>query len=71
MNRFFVQRNPRFADAPGKRVVLGEEESREMLGALGFGARQLALRAIEKFGPETIAPEFKEPATAAASDRSA
>lgn len=68
VNRFFIQRNPRFADALGKRVVLGEEERREMLGTLGFGARQLDLRAIEKFGLETIAPEFKVSAAAAAPD---
>ena len=68
VNRFFVQRNPRFADALGKRVVLGEEESREMLGALGFCARQLDLRAIGKFGLKTIEPKFKEPSTVAASD---
>ena len=55
-------------NALGKRVVLGEEESREMLGALGFCARQLDLRAIGKFGLETIEPKFKEPSTVAASD---
>lgn len=49
-------------------MVLGEEESREMLCALGFSARQLDLHAIAKFGLETIAPEFKEPAPANSSD---
>lgn len=68
VNRFFVQRNARFADALGKRVVICEEDKREMLGALGFGARQLDLRAIEKFRFETIEPEFKEPATTPAPD---
>ena len=63
VNRFFIQRNPRFADDLGKRVVLGEDERREMLGTLGYCARQVDLRAIKKFGLETIAPEFKEPET--------
>jgi len=60
VNRFFIQRNPRFADDLGKRVVLREQDTREMLGTLGYCARQLDLRAIKKFGLETIKPEFKE-----------
>ena len=59
VNRFFIQRNPRFADGLGKRVVLGEKDRREMLGTLGYCARQLDARAIKKFGLETIEPEFK------------
>jgi hypothetical protein len=59
VNRFFIQRNPRFAGDLGKRVVLYEEDRREMLGTLGYCARQLDVRAIEKFGLETIEPEFK------------
>src|SRR5690348_393142 len=50
VNRFFIQRNPQLADDLGKRVVLGERVSREMLGTLGYCARQLDLRAIKKFG---------------------
>jgi hypothetical protein len=68
VNRFFIQRNSRFADALGRRVDFGEEERREMLGALGFCARQVDLRAIQKFGLETIEPEIKESATPAAPD---
>jgi hypothetical protein len=60
VNRFLIQRNPRFAHDLGKRIVLGEEESREMLGTLGYCARQFDLRAIEKFGLQTMEPEFKE-----------
>ena len=60
VNRFFIQRNQRFANDLGKRIVLGEEERREMLGTLGYCARQLDLRAIKKFGLKTIEPEFKE-----------
>jgi hypothetical protein len=57
VNRFFIQRNPRFAEDLGKRVVLGEQDRRDMLGTLGYCARQLDLRAIKKFGLETIEPE--------------
>jgi hypothetical protein len=60
VNRFFIQRNPRFANDLGKSVVLGEQERREMLSTLGYWARQLDVRAIKKFGLETIEPEFKE-----------
>jgi hypothetical protein len=35
VNRFFIQRNPRFANDLDKRVVLGEPERREMLSTLG------------------------------------
>jgi hypothetical protein len=59
VNRFFIQRNPRFADDLGKRVVLGKDESRDMLGTLGYCARQLDIRAVKKFGLTTIQPEFK------------
>ena len=59
-NRFLIQRNPRYAHDFGKRIVLGEEESREMLSTLGYCARQLDLRAIKKFGLQTTEPEFKE-----------
>jgi hypothetical protein len=62
VNRFFIQRNPRFAEDLGKCVVLSEQERREMLSTLGYCARQLDLRAIKKFGLETIEPEFKESA---------
>jgi hypothetical protein len=62
VNRFFIQRNPQFADDLGKRVVLSEQETGEMLGTLGYCARQLDIRAIKKFGLETIEPEFKESA---------
>ena len=62
VNRFFIQRNPRFADDLGKRVVLEKEFSREMLGTLGYCARQLDIRAIKKFGLATIEPEPGEPA---------
>ncbi len=62
VNRFFIQRNPRFADDLGKRVVLGAGDREEMLSTLGYCARQLDLRAIKKFGLETIKPEFKKSA---------
>ena len=62
VNRFFIQRNPRFANDLGKRVVFGEQNREEMLGDLGYCARQLDLRAIKKFGLETIEPRFKESA---------
>jgi hypothetical protein len=71
VNRFFIQRNPRFADDLGKRVVLGEEDRREMLGTLGYCARQLDVRAIEKFGLETTEPEFKESADVPSPDGAA
>jgi hypothetical protein len=57
VNRFFMQRNPRFADDLGKRVVLSDEERGEMLNTLGYCARQLDVRAIKKFGLETIEPK--------------
>jgi hypothetical protein len=62
VNRFFIQRHPQFAEDLGKRVVLDEQERREMLSTLGYRARQLDLRAIKKFRLETIAPQFKESA---------
>jgi len=68
VNRFFIQRNPRFAGDLGKRVVLGEQGTREMLGTLGYCARQLDLRAIKKFGLETIDPEVKESANVPSPD---
>jgi hypothetical protein len=71
VNRFFIQRNPRFADGLGKRVVLSEEERREMLSTLGYCLRQLDVRAIKKFGLETIEPEFKESAKAPSPDGAA
>lgn len=71
VNRFFIQRNPRFADDLGKRVVLSEEERREMLSTLGYCARQVDLRAAKKFGLETIKPEFKESANVPSPDDAA
>jgi hypothetical protein len=71
VNRFFIQRNPRFAGDLGKRVVVSEKDSREMLGTLGYCARQLDARAIKKFGLETIEPEFKESADIASHDGTA
>jgi hypothetical protein len=59
VNRFFIQRNRRFADDLGKRVVVSEQERREMLSTLGYCTGQLDVRAIKKFGLETIEPEFK------------
>src|SRR3984957_14714578 len=50
VNRFFIQRNPRFAKDLGKRVVLSKEDSQDMLGTLGYCARQLDIRAVKKFG---------------------
>jgi hypothetical protein len=57
VNRFFIQRNPRFANDLGKRVVLSKEDSQDMLGTLGYCARQLDIRAVKKFGLATIEPE--------------
>lgn len=71
VNRFFIQRNPRFADDLGKRVVLSEEERREMLSTLGYCARQLDVRAIKKFSLEAIEPEFKESANVPSPDGAA
>lgn len=68
VNRFFIQRNPRFADDLGKRVVLDEKDSQKMLGTLGYCARQLDLRAIKKFGLATVEPELKESTDVASSD---
>jgi len=48
--------------------VLGEEERREMFGTLGYGARQLDLRAIKKFALDTIEPEFRESASVPSPD---
>jgi hypothetical protein len=61
INRFFIRRNARFADDLGKRVVLSRDDSREMLGTLGYCARQLDIRAVKQFGLATIEPEPKEP----------
>jgi hypothetical protein len=52
-------------------VVLSEEERREMLSELGYCARQLDVRAIKKFGLETIEPEFKESANVPSPDGAA
>ena len=71
VNRFFIQRNPRFADDLGKRVVLSEQERQEMLSTLGYCARQLDVRAIKKFGLETIEPKFKESAKVRSPDGAA
>lgn len=71
VNRFFIQRNPQFADGLGKRVVLSEQEREKMLSMLGYCARQLDLRAIKKFKLETIEPEFKESANAPSPDGAA
>ena len=68
VNRFFIYRNPRFADDLGKRVVINEEDSREMLGTLGYYTRQLDLRAVKKFELATIEPEFKKSTAEAAPD---
>jgi hypothetical protein len=65
VNRFFIQRNPRFVDDLGKRVMLGENDRREMLGTLGYCARQIDIRAVKKFQLETIEPKFKESADSA------
>jgi hypothetical protein len=58
-NRFFIRRNPRFADDLGKQVMLGEKDREDMLNVLGYGARQLDLRAIQKFALQTIKPTFE------------
>jgi hypothetical protein len=60
INRFFIQRNPRFAVDLGKRVVLSKDDSSAMLSTLGYCARQLDIRASKKFGLETIKPESKK-----------
>ena len=61
INRFFIQRNSRFREDLGKRVMLTKDDSRTMLGTLGYCARQLDIRATKKFGLETIEPAFEEP----------
>ena len=71
VNRFFIQRNPRFADDLGKRVVLSEQEIREMLSTLGYCARQVDLRAITSLGWRLIEPEFKESANVPSPDGAA
>lgn len=71
VNRFFVQRNPRFEDAIGKRMVLSEEERREMLSTLGYCARQLDIRAIKKFRLETLQPKLSEPVNVSLPDGTA
>jgi|SRR5665213_137871 len=62
INRFFIQRNPRFTDDLGNRVVVSKEDSREMLGTLGYCARQLDIRASKKFELTTIEPASEESA---------
>jgi hypothetical protein len=52
-------------------VAVGKEERREMLGTLGYWARQIDVRAIKKFGLETIEPEFKTSADVAPPDGAA
>jgi hypothetical protein len=42
--------------------VLSKEETRRMLGTLGYEARQLDVRAIKQFALPTLKPQFKEPA---------
>jgi hypothetical protein len=44
---------------PQKRVVLGENDREDMLNTLGYGARQLDLRAIQKFVLQTIEPKLE------------
>lgn len=61
INRFFIHRNPRFADDLGKRIMITDDESRNMLGDLGYCARQIDIRAINKFGLATIEPIFENP----------
>jgi hypothetical protein len=56
INRFFIQRNPTFADAIGKRFQLTDDDLRNKLGDLGYCARQLDIRASKKFGLATIEP---------------
>ncbi len=56
VNRFFIQRNPSFADDLGKRVFIAEEDSEELLGTIGYCARQLDLRAIKKFDLPRLEP---------------
>lgn len=68
INRFFVQRNQQFVNDLGKRIVFGKEDRQNMLGQLGYCARQLDLRAAKKFGLETIKPEFKTSASASSPD---
>jgi hypothetical protein len=68
VNRFFIQRNPRFANDLGKRIVLSKDDSRAMLATLGYCARQVDIRASKKFGLETIAPQPEESADTSAPD---
>jgi hypothetical protein len=63
VNRFFIQRNPSFADHLGKRVLITEEYSEELLGTIGYCARQLDLRAIKKFRLPTLEPLPREAPT--------
>jgi hypothetical protein len=57
VNRFFLQRHPERSDLIGARVPLGRDsEVGKMLGNLGYGARQLDLRAVAKFGLRTLTP---------------
>lgn len=44
-------------DDLGKRVVVSEKDRREMLGTLGYCARQLDVRAMEKFRLEAGEPQ--------------
>lgn len=60
VNRFFIQRYPQFAGDLGRKLVLAEHEREEMLGDLGYCARQLDLRAVKKYRLETIEPKSKE-----------
>src|SRR5205814_2296149 len=68
VNRFFIHRNPAFTADLGKRIVLNDEQQREMLGTLGYCARQLDIRAVKKFGLTTIEPTVEESADGASPD---
>jgi len=57
INRFFIKRNPRYADELGKRVMVAKNERRDMLGTLGYCARQIDIRAIQQFGFPTVSPQ--------------
>jgi hypothetical protein len=57
VNRLFAQRNPQYGAVIGQPLALDEKATEHMVSALGYYARQLDLRATNKFNLPTIAPE--------------
>jgi hypothetical protein len=63
VNRFFIQRNPRFENDLGKSVVLGEQERREMLSTLGTAPGSSTFEPSRSLGWRQSSPTSRNPKT--------